>query len=436
MRNYPGPRANEIVERGRAVEGSGPRTGGPDAPLVVERALGATIFDPDGNAFLDLASSFAVANVGHSHPAVVAAISEQAGRLSHVASSFLSEPRVRFEEALLDIAPAGLDRVLLGLSGADANDTALKLARTVTGRREILAFSGGYFGRASGVVGLNGKSRFRTAVGRDPEAHFLPFANPFRWPLEPAADVAGQAIALASDALEGRASGVGPVAAVVVEPIQGNGGVVVPPDGFLAGLRDLCDRTGALLIFDEIQCGFGRSGRMWAAEHWGVVPDLMTVGKGIGGGQPVSAVVGRSAAMSHWAPGTHTSTFMGNAIGLAAGTAAIGVARDEGLVERSARLGASLLGRLDGELADVPWVGDVRGRGLFVGIEIVADRNLREPDETRTAAIRKAAFERGVLLGVAGHVDNVLKICPPLTIDERELAEAVDATISAIRGEV
>ena len=250
---YPGPRARQIIERMRATEGAGPRTGGDDAPLVVAEAAGSTIVDPDGNRFIDLAGSFAAATVGHAHPAVVAAIRDQAARVSHVSSASMSEPRIAFEEALVEIAPPGLDRVLLGISGSDANDTALKLARTVTGRREVIAFSGGYFGRSSGVIGLNGKATFRAQVGLEPDAHFLPYPYPYRWPLGPGSDVADQAIALVRHALEGPASGIGPVAAIVVEPVQGNGGVVIPPDGFLAGLRELCDRHGVVLIFDEIQ---------------------------------------------------------------------------------------------------------------------------------------------------------------------------------------
>ena len=224
----------------------------------------------------------------------MAAVRDQVGRLSHVSSASMSEARVAFEEALVAIAPEGLDRVLLGLSGSDANDTALKLARTLTGRHEVIAFSGGYFGRGSGVIGLNGKARMREAAARAVDAHFLPYPYPYRWPAGPGDRAGEMALALVRHALEDPASGIGPVAAVVVEPVQGNGGVVVPPDGFLTGLRELCDRHGAVLIFDEVQGGFGRTGRTWAAEHWSVVPDLMTVGKGIGGGLALSAVVGRA----------------------------------------------------------------------------------------------------------------------------------------------
>jgi 4-aminobutyrate aminotransferase-like enzyme len=432
---YPGPRAQSVIERMRAVEGAGPRTGGGDPPLVVESASGSILVDPDGNRFVDLAASFAAATLGHAHPAVVAAIRDQAERLSHVSSASLSEPRVAFEEALVALAPPGLDRVLLGLSGSDANDTALKLARTATGRREIIAFSGGYFGRGSGVIGINGKAAFRAGVGREADAHFLPYPYPYRWPLGPGDQAGDHALALVRHALERPASGIGEVAAIIVEPVQGNGGVVIPPVGFLEGLRDLADRHGIVLIFDEIQAGFGRTGRVWAAEHWGVVPDLMTVGKGIGGGMAVSAVVGRERFMRHWAAGSHTSTFMGNAVNLAAGRAAIDAFRQERLADRSSELGAPLLERLGLALATTPHVGEVRGLGLFIGIEIVTDRATGEPDPARAQAIRRAAFEHGVLLGVGGHEENVVKICPPLTISGTLLDTAVDLTIDAIKGD-
>ena len=188
-----------------------------------------------------------------------------------------------------------------------------------------------------------------------------------------------------------------------------------------------------MLVFDEIQAGFGRTGRLWAAQHWDVVPDLMTVGKGIGGGMALSAVVGRHGSMGHWPAGTHTSTFMGNAVNLAAGRAAIEVLRRDRLWERSERIGAALRQSL-ADLADFPQVGEVRGLGLFIGIELVTDDASRAPDPARASAIRKAAFERGVLVGIAGHADNVLKICPPLTIDERLLDAAVGVLVESIKG--
>jgi 4-aminobutyrate aminotransferase-like enzyme len=432
---YPGPRAQRLIERMRAIEGAGPRTGGGDPPLVVDTALGSILTDPDGNRFVDMAGSFAAATIGHSHPAVVAAVRDQVGRASHVSSASLSEPRVAFEEALVEIAPPGLDRVLLGMSGSDANDTAVKLARSRTGRREILTFAGGYFGRTRGVAGFNGKSVFRTRTSVDPDAHFLPYPDPYRWPdeLGGASAAADGALSLVRAALEDPGSGIGPLAAIMVETIQGSGGIVSPPDGFLAGLRALCDEHDVLLILDEIQCGFGRSGRVWAAEHWGVVPDLMTVGKGIGGGLALSAVVGRSDAMSHWPPGTHTSTFLGNAVNLAAGRAAIRIMCRDRLWERSADLGTWAVERLRAGLAGEPGVGDIRGRGLFIGIELVRDGTTKEPDPQAVADVQGRAFEGGVVVAVAGRYEQVVKISPPLTIDEGQLDEAVDVVIDAVR---
>jgi 4-aminobutyrate aminotransferase-like enzyme len=434
MTDYPGPKARAIIERMRRVEGAGPRTGTGD-PLVVDQASGATLVDPDGNRFTDLAGSFAAATIGHSHPDVLAAVTRQIGVVSHVSTAAVSEQRVGFEEDLLGIAPAGLDRVLLGISGADANDLAIRLARSRTGRREVLAFSGGYFGRSRGVAGMNGKWAYRIAVGIDVDAHFLPYPDPYRWPeaLGGPAGAGEAVLALARQAMEDPASGIGPLAAIILEPIQGNGGITVPPDGFLAGLRELADRHGITLIFDEIQSGFGRSGRMWAAEHWGVVPDLMTVGKGIGGGLALSAVVGKAEAMSHWRPGTHTSTFLGNAVNLAAGRAAIAVMCRDRLWERSAELGSRLLRRLHDGLEGHPSVGEVRGKGLFIGIELVRDRATKAPDPERAAAVRARAFDGGVVVAAAGRYEQVVKISPPLSIDEDQTNEAVDIVIDAIR---
>lgn len=431
---YPGPRARALIARLHAVEGSGPRTGPPNEPLIVDRAHGATIVDPDGNALVDLAGSFAAATLGHGHPDVVDAITTQLARASHVASSSASEARVEFQEALLAIVPAALDRVLLGMSGSDANDTAVRLARSLTGRRGLLAFSGGYLGRSGSVVGLNGRVALRERVGRDADAQFLPYPFQYRWPLGRPDDLAGDAIALVRHAIEDPSSGIGRPAAVIVEPVQGNAGVVIPPAGFLEGLRELCDRNEVVLIFDEIQAGFGRTGRLWAGEHWGVVPDLMTVGKGIGGGMAVSAVVGRAAFMSHWSPGTHTSTFLGNALNLAAGTAAIRVLVRDRLWERSRSLGHALLARLVAGTAGLGYVGEVRGMGLFAGIEIVGDRESRTPDPSRARDIRDRALAEGVIVGTAGPADAVLKLAPPLTIAEDELDAAVDRLLAAMRG--
>jgi 4-aminobutyrate aminotransferase-like enzyme len=296
-----------------------------------------------------------------------------------------------------------------------ANETAVQLARAVTGRSNVVTFAGTYPGRTVGAVRYAGKHAYREQFGVAADAHFVPYPDPYRSPWAGDADPAEIALGLLEDALTDPASGVEPPACVLVEPIQGNGGVVIPPDGFLTGLRNLCDRTGTLLVFDEIQCGFGRSGRMWASEHEGVVPDLMTVGKGIGGGLALAAILGRSELMTTWEPDAVTSTFLANALNAAAGCAAIDVLREEGLVERSARLGEQALARLREELAQSPSVGDVRGRGLFIGLEITKDI---APDPELAGQTQRALRERGVLVGRGGRYGNVLILAPPLVIEE------------------
>jgi 4-aminobutyrate aminotransferase-like enzyme len=429
---YPGPRSREVLTRLRAVEGSGLRTAGADWPLVVERASGSVLEDPDGNTFVDLYASFAAATLGHAHPDITAAIQRQAAIATHISSGYGSEVRALAVEAIRSIAPPGLDRVVLGITGADANETAIKLARTATGRREVIAFGGGYLGRLSGVVGLDGKAAFRRPSGLPPDAHFFPFPSAYRWRHGDPARAGETVLGLIEDALQDPASGLGPIAAIVLEPIQGNGGVAIPPPGFLAGLREISDRHGIVLVFDEIQSGFGRTGRLWAGEHWDVTPDLMTMGKGIGGGMAVSAVVGSSAAVDGWAPGSHTSTFLTNGVNLAAATAAIGVMRRDRLWERSAALGARMVDRLRSELAETPWIGEVRGLGLFAGLEIVAPGSTA-PDAAHALRIREAALARGLVLGGGGHHENVVKLAPPLTIDAALLDHALDPTIATIK---
>lgn len=297
--------AADIVERCRRLEGSGLRTFTDPEPLVWERAEGCHVWDADGRRYLDLYGGFAVAATGYGHPRVVEAIRRQAGDLMHCPSAHPSRVRAEFLEALAAIAPKGMDRFLPAITGAMANEMAVALARTVNGG-EIVTFSGGYFGRSVGTVGLAGKARYRDALGVPAQAHFVPYPYPLRHGLR-ATDRTMDAL----ESLVGRGGGAGKIAAVILEPIQGNGGVIIPPADFLPRLRKFCDRIGAWMIVDEIQSGCGRTGRLWAVEHSNVVPDLTTVGKGIGGGLAVAAVMGRAAAMT-WKPNSYTSTFLTN----------------------------------------------------------------------------------------------------------------------------
>jgi 4-aminobutyrate aminotransferase-like enzyme len=413
--------AETVRDRIRALEGTGMRTFWEPEPLVWARTEGSHVWDADGHAYLDLYAGFAVANVGYCHPRVTEAIQRQAGAMTHCPSAAPSEVRAELYERLIAIAPPAFDRVLLAVTGAMANEMAVQLARAATGRRNVITFSGTYAGRTVGAVGYSGKHAYREQFGVVSDATFLPYPDPYRSPWAGDADPGALVLGLLENALADPASGIEPAACLLLEPIQGNGGVVVPPAGFLRGLRDLCDRTGTLLVFDEIQSGFGRSGRMWASEHEDVVPDLMTVGKGIGGGLALAALLGPADLMTTWEPDAVTSTFLANALNAAAGCAAIDVLREEGLVERSARLGAHALARLQSELTDV---GDVRGRGLFIGIEL-ADAEL-------AAQKRRALRDRSVLVGRGGRYGNVLILAPPLVIEEDVLDGGLTAIVEAL----
>jgi 4-aminobutyrate aminotransferase-like enzyme len=422
--------SESVRERIRAVEGTGMRTFWQPEPLVWARTEGCDVWDADGTRYLDLYGGFAVANVGYCHPRVTEAIRAQAGVMTHCPSAAPSAVRAELYERLLAISPPSLDRVLLAVTGAMANETAVQLARAATGRRNVVTFSGTYPGRTVGAVPYAGKHAYREPLGVAADAHFLPYPDPYRSAWAADGDPAEAVLRLLEDALVDPASGVEAPACILVEPIQGNGGVVIPPAGFLAGLRRLCDRTGTLLVLDEIQCGFGRSGRMWASEHDDVEPDLMTVGKGIGGGLALAAVLGRSDLMTTWEPDTITSTFLANALNAAAGCAAIDVLREEGLVERSARLGAHALARLRRGLAGSTAVGDVRGRGLFLGLELV---NEGEADPELAGQAQRALRERGVLVGRGGRYGNVLILAPPLVIEEDVLDAGLDTLVEVLQ---
>ena len=409
-------RASEIVERLRKREGGGLRTFAEDPPFVWENAKGCHVEDADGRRYLDLYGGFAVATIGYGHPKVLEAIQRQAATLMHCPSAHPSRVRAEFYEALASIAPAGLDRFLPAITGAMANEMALLLARTRRPDGAIVSFAGSYFGRSVGTVGFAGKARYREALGIPAGGPFVPFPYPLRH--------GAAATDLTMQALEDLAARQRrPLAAVILEPIQGNGGVVIPPADFFPRLRTFCDREGALLIVDEIQSGCGRTGRFWAVEHSAVTPDLMTVGKGIGGGLAAAAVLGRGEAMN-WKPDSYTSTFLTNNLNLAAAAAAIDVMRDEQLAGRAAAIGPTGLARFKAALGDVAGVREIRGLGLWYAAELA--------DSGWAVRAVKLARERGVIVGRGGYDDSVVKLSPALVIGEAELHAGIDVVVGAI----
>jgi len=415
--------AGEVVERTRALEGAGMRSFLEDPPFVWASASGATITDADGERYTDLYGAFAVAAVGHQHPRVVEAVAHQAHVLMHCSSAYPSPVRADFYEALASIAPAGLPRVLPGITGSMVNEIALTIARVRRPGAPVIAFEGGYFGRSAGTVGYAGKAAYRERLGVPAAAAFVPYPDATR-------DADASSTFGLIERLIGRAGGVGVPAAIVLEPVQGNGGVVIPPADLLPGLRAICDRTGALLIVDEIQSGCGRTGRMWATEHTDVAPDLLTVGKGIGGGLAVSAVYGTEEAMSVLAPDAYSSTFLTNNLNQAAAVAAIGVLRDEELPARAERLGREVMRPHLAPVQALDGVAPLRVIGAWAGIPFV-DADGR-PDGERAGRVARAARAAGVVVGRGGYHDDVIKLSPPLVIEESELASALDRLAEVI----
>jgi 4-aminobutyrate aminotransferase-like enzyme len=424
--------SRSIRDRIRALEGTGMRTFAEPDAVVWARTEGTSIWDADGREYLDLYAGFAAAAVGYCHPKVTAAIVEQAQVMTHCPSAAPSSVRADFYERLVQLAPPGLDRVLLAVTGSAANEIAVQLARAATGRHGVVSFSGAYLGRTVGAVGLAGKRAYREQLGVFADAQFLPYPDPYRSPWTAGRDPGEAVLALLEQMIDDPASGLDDLACIVVEPVQGNGGVVIPPAGYLAGLRALADRAGALLLFDEIQCGVGRTGRVWACEHEGIVPDLMTAGKAIGGGVTLAAILGRQDVMTTWDADAITSTFLANALNLAAGVAALDVVRDERLAERSAQLGDFALARLRAGLRDASRVGDIRGRGLFIGLELVEDRATRAPAAAAAAAAARALRERGVIVGRGGRHGNVLKLSPALVIEEDDLDRGLTTVMEVL----
>ncbi len=424
--SIPGPHSRSLAAELARYESPNVTYLADDFPIFWEEARGANVRDVDGNVFVDLTAAFAVAAAGHGHPDIVRAITEQAGRLVHGMGD-VHPPAIKVEllRRLAEVAPGGLNRSVLANSGAEAVEAALKTMVMATGRSRVLAFEGSYHGLTLGSLAVSGREDFRRPFAAQLASTAVLAPYPRGAAGDPVEDAARGEAALAEVVrlLDEAESSGAPVGGILAEPVQGRGGDIVPPATFLPGLRRICDERGILLILDEIYTGFGRTGRWFACEHWGVVPDLIVVGKALTGGMPFAACIGTDAVMGAWPRSTgealHTSTFLGHPLGCAAALASIEVIRREGLVERAATEGAYALGRLRETLRDVPGVAEVRGLGLMIGIELV-DPVTGEPDAARAGRVVTGALRRGVLVLSGGVSGNVMSISPPLAI-EREL---------------
>jgi len=428
----PGPKSREWFERRAQAIPQGVFN---THPIVTARASGAIIEDVDGNRLIDFATGIAVLNVGHTSPEVVKAAQDQLERDTHTCFHVTAnEPYIELAERLNALTPGDFPKkTMFANSGAEAVENAVKIARKATGRQAIVTFDHAFHGRTLLAMSLTAKVMpYKQGMGPfAPEIYRLPFPYPYRWPTGPdrAAD---EALAYAKDEMH-KHIGEENIAAVIVEPIQGEGGFIVPAPGFLKGLAEYCSENEIVFIADEIQSGMGRAGRWFAIEDEGVVPDIVTSAKSLGGGLPISAVTGRAELMDAVHVGGLGGTYGGNPVAAAASLAVLAQIEREGLLERSRTLGEKLLGRLREMQERHALIGDVRGRGMMAAIELVTDRATKQPIDGPTGSdIVKRCLENGVVILKAGTYDNVIRLLPPLTIDEGLLDEGLGVLDEAI----
>jgi 4-aminobutyrate aminotransferase/(S)-3-amino-2-methylpropionate transaminase len=415
----PGPRAREILERKERIVAEPLSV---LLPVVIQEGRGATITDVDGNTFIDLTGGVGCLNVGHSHPKVVAAAQEQLERFSHTDFTIVPyEVYVELGERLAALVPiAGEKRVAFFNAGTEAIENAVKFARSYTKRPAVIAFEGGFHGRTLLSVTMTSKTHpYKAGLGPfAPEVYRLPYAQDYRGPsVRDALDALERAL-VTTVAAES-------VAAVVMEPVQGEGGFAVAPREFLRGVRRICDEHGIVLVIDEVQTGYGRTGKMFAIEHYGVEPDLVTVAKSIANGLPLSAVVGRAEIMNAPPDSAIGGTYVGNPVAQAAALAVLDVFEDEGLVERAAAIGETMRARMEGWRERHEAIGDVRGLGAMLAIELVRDRDSREPAADLATAVCEEAARNGLLLLKSGIYSNCIRVLTPLVITDAELDEAL-----------
>lgn len=429
--NLPGPIARRIIERDQAViSPSYPR----GYPFVMDHGMGTEVWDVDGNRFLDFAAGIAVASTGHSHPRVVKAIQSQAEQFIHISSDFYHSKWVELGEKLDEIAPFQEQALsFMTNSGTEAIEAAIKLARYRTGRSQFIGFLGGFHGRTMGAVSFTA-SKAAYHRGFFPLMSGVvhaPFPDPYRPVLhsDPGEDPGEAVVRYIEKEILEKILPPEDVAGILVEPIQGEGGYIVPPPGFFPALRALCDRYGILLIVDEVQSGTGRTGKWWAIENFGVEPDIVCAAKGIASGMPLGAMIARKSVMT-WPKGSHGNTYGGNPISCAASLATLQLIQDEYL-QNAAKMGGYAQDVLAEIAARHPCIGIVRGIGLMIGVEFVGDPKSKTPDPQLRDRIIQRAFERGLL--TLGCGESTIRISPPLNITLAELDEGLQIFEEAIK---
>jgi len=428
--NVPGPNAQAMIERDRkVVSASYPR----GYPFVMDHGSGVEVWDVDGNRFIDMMAGIAVLSTGHSHPKVVKAVQNAAEKFLHISSDFYHDGWVRLSERLDEIAPFDeYAKTFLTNSGTEAVETAIKLARFHTKRQNFIGFTGAFHGRTMGSVAFTAsKPQYhRGFYPLMPGVTHVPFPYEYRPVLErkPGEDYGEAVVRYIEEEVFGHNVPGDEVAAVLVEPIQGEGGYVVPPAGFFPALRKLCDKYGILLIADEVQSGMGRTGKWWAIEHFEVEPDIVTSAKGIASGLPLGACIARESVMT-WPKGAHGNTYGGNPISCAASLATIDLI-EESYLANAAEVGEYTLDALQEIQMRHPSLGDVRGKGLMIGVEFVKNKSTKEPNEEIRNMVEEIGFEHGLLLLGCGK--STIRLAPPLCITKKEMDEALEIFEEAI----
>lgn len=424
----PGPKAQALLQRDALVTSpSYPR----DYPFVMSHGKGVEVWDVDGNRFLDFAAGIAVCATGHSHPHVVQAIKQAADQFLHISSDYWHERQTALAERINALNPVdGPAMSFFCQSGTEAVEGALKLARYVTGRPRFLGFLGGFHGRSMGSLSFT-SSKYTQQRGFFPSmpgVTHVPYPNPYR-PLLAGNDQGAAVLSYIEDVLFRANVPAQEVAAILVEPIQGEGGYLVPPDGFLKGLRALCDRHGILLIFDEVQSGIGRTGRMFACQHFDVQPDIMTLAKGLGSGLPIGMVVAKKALMEKWPRGAHGNTYGGNPLCCAAALATIELVEQD-YMANAADVGVYFMERLRDLQQRFDRIGEVRGRGLMLGMELVEHRTTKTPAGKLCETVVQRAFHNGLLLLPCGQ--STIRFMPPLMVTKSQVDEALSILVASI----
>ncbi|HYC11756.1 MAG TPA: aspartate aminotransferase family protein [Nitrososphaerales archaeon] len=435
----PGPRSKELLRRQTELE-TGAVVYSKAFPFAIDSADNATIKDVDGNLFIDWVSGISVLNLGHRNPAVTEAVATQLGKVWH-ALEIPTETRIAFLSKIHSVLPSGLKgraKIMTTVTGADACETAVAIARKVTGKRTIVAFEGAYHGVHQGAVTLTSSRRYIDSAGVPRQGVFrvpYPYSYRFPFPVEKKGDEGKVVLNYLRHLIDDEHSGLDDLAGIIVEPVEGEGGYIPPPDDFLPGLREIADSARVPLIIDEVQTGFGRTGRFWGCELTGATPDIMCVSKSVGAGIPLSLVAYRSEYDRGLGEGFHIGTYRGNVLAMAAGSASVDFIRANGLLERVSRLGVKTKQEFERIASKSKNIGEVRGVGFMIGNEVVEKRGDRTPSRAIAVDFRRRMFENGLLMHTCGHYGNVLRFMAPLTIEESLLERGLQLFERAVRSQ-